>query len=113
MADFQELISQALSAEDDRATQAFRSAAISKGWPMEISLQISLNLSLDGLTYIVPDEIQDQVNLLEYGDATTKTPPKAVMNSFERSFVKSLEHKIADSVSIKIAAELDKEFADL
>jgi hypothetical protein len=104
------LVEESLYEQQEPLTQAFHIAALSKGWPSEVSSKITINLSLDGFEYVIPPDIQDEVDLLEYGDATQGISPKALLQTFENSIAHKLENDLAESLEKELAAAIFKEF---
>lgn len=84
---------------------------IQKGWPISVALEIKVifNRSEDKFGVWYPDTIEQQIELLEYGDRST--PPNAVIRPFMEDrlsksqltddFFEKLEEDLVDSMGFE------------
>ena len=87
----------------DRLTPVLRNMAIAADWPSDITLNLTVKAK-DGVLYIdYPEELEDRINDLEYGQRDQA--PNAVLRSFSTRFASHLE-EVMSNASVDVLTDM-------
>lgn len=87
----------------DRLTPVLRNMAIAADWPSDITLNLTVKAK-DGSLYIdYPEELEDRINDLEYGQRDQA--PNPVLRSFSTRFASHLE-EVMSNASVDVLTDM-------
>jgi len=77
-------------------TPVLRDMAFRAEWPSDLIIQLKVEAVDSELVVSYPEDLEDRINDLEYGDE--KTPAKAVIRPFTYRYAKHLEENVSESL---------------
>jgi len=86
-----------------KLTPVLRNMASSAEWPGEIVIQLSVQSEGPNLVVAYPEDLEEQINELEYG--SENTPARPAIRPFTYRYSKQLEAEISETV-IDILGEM-------